>query len=992
MTTTTTEPQTHELTKAYDPREVESHWYSWWNERGLFHGEDDAAHVREPFCIVIPPPNVTGNLHCGHALFATIQDALTRHARMLGKNTLWLPGTDHAGIATQVVVERLLKREGKTRHELGRAAFLERVWQWKEQSGGAIDKQLEVLGSSLDWPRYRFTMDPQMSRAVREAFVRLHEEGLIYRAERLVNWSVGGQTVLSDLEVESKEVDGELYEFAYEVADLPGESIIVATTRPETMLGDTAVAVHPDDPRYQHLIGRMLKHPFVDRRIPVIADAILVDPKFGTGAVKVTPAHDFNDFATGKRHQLPMINILNKDGTLNHEGGPFAGMERFAARKAVKKKLEELGFAKGSKKHKLTIPYCSRTATVVEPMLSEQWYVKADVLAKPAIEAVEQGRTVIVPEEWTKTYMHWMTNIQDWCISRQLWWGHQIPAWHCAKCRAITVSREDATQCATCGSTEITQDEDVLDTWFSSGLWPFATLGWPEKTAALETFYPTAIMETGPDILFFWVARMMMMGLHFMGDVPFKKVFLHGIVTDEKGEKMSKVKGNVIDPLDVVYGIDVEALVAKIRDGGAEESGLKNVRNTYPQGIPSYGADALRWTLATYPPQQRKIPLAIKRIESSRHLCNKLWNALRFALPLLGGDELYDLGAQPWWRWEGPGAAGVVRSGMIAAVDEAAARARLSSEGVEATLVMRESAEAMPAPTTLADRWILDRVVATARAVNTAIDDFRLDEATTALHRFFWGDVCDWYLELVKPGLQAGAPQTPQTLQTRLTLARVLDATLRLMHPFIPFVTEELWQKLPKPKHYETPKGAVATPESIMVAPFPSEVDGRADPAAARDMTILQAAVSAIRSIRSEHEVHPSASVEVKLRAASPEVRALLERERAAIRTLTKAAENFAIEPSGTARPAGFALMPAGEVDVLVLLKGLVTPEHETTRIEREIKKLDKDIVAIEKKLGQPSFAEKAPAEVVAESRAQLEAFKQARQRFEESRELVGEL
>jgi valyl-tRNA synthetase len=988
------DPQKHELAKAYDPREVESRWYSWWNERGLFEGQDDPSHRREPFCIVIPPPNVTGNLHCGHALFATIQDALTRHQRMLGKNTLWLPGTDHAGIATQVVVERLLKREGKTRHELGRAAFLERVWTWKEQSGGAIDRQLEVIGSSLDWRRYRFTMDPHMSRAVREAFVRLYEEGLIYRAERLVNWSVGGQTVLSDLEVESKEQDGELFEFAYPVEG-SDDAIVVATTRPETMLGDTAVAVHPDDPRYQHLIGKLLKHPFVDRKIPVIADAILVDPKFGTGAVKVTPAHDFNDFATGKRHALPMINILDKDGTLNAEGGPFAGLDRFVARKAVKKKLDEIGLAKGTKKHKLMVPYCQRTGTVVEPMLSEQWYVKAEPLAKPAIEAVETGKTVIVPEEWTKTYMHWMTNIQDWCISRQLWWGHQIPAWHCAKCRAITVSREDATKCHACGSTEITQDDDVLDTWFSSGLWPFATLGWPEKTPALETFYPTSIMETGPDILFFWVARMMMMGIHFMGDVPFRKVFLHGIVTDEKGEKMSKVKGNVIDPLDVIYGIDVEKLVAKIRDGGAEESGLKNVRNTYPQGIPSYGADALRWTLATYPPQQRKIPLAIKRIESSRHLCNKLWNALRFALPLLGDESIFEQATQTWWRWEGQGADDTSRNGLLAAKDEAAARARLASEGLDVTLLVAdEGTKALPTPTTLADRWILDRLVSTARAVEAAIDEFRLDEATTALHRFFWGDVCDWYLELVKPSLQAAqaGEATEAALVTRVTLARVLDATLRLMHPFIPFVTEELWQKLPKPTGYDTPKGPVTRPESIMVAPFPSGVDGRVDAAAARDMGIVQGAISAIRSIRSEHEVHPGASVEVRLRASSPEVRALLERERMAIRTLAKATEDFAIEATGAARPAGFALMPAGEVEVLVLLKGLVTADHETTRIEREIKKIDKDIVASEKKLAQPSFAEKAPPEVVAEARALLEKLKHDRLRLEEGKQLVGEL
>ncbi len=922
-----------QLEKAYDPREVESRWYPRWVEQGLFEGKDDPAHTREPFCIVIPPPNVTGSLHCGHALFATIQDIYTRQARMEGKNALWLPGVDHAGIATQVVVERLLKREGTDRHALGRTKFLERVWEWKARAGGTIDEQLKVLGSSADWKRHRFTMDEHMSRAVREAFVRLYEEQLIYRTERLVNWSVGGQTVLSDLEVEQNEEDGELFEFAYDVSDAPGEQIIVATTRPETMLGDTAVAVHPDDARYQHLIGKQLRHPFVDRRIPIIADSILVDPKFGTGAVKVTPAHDFNDFATGKRHQLPMVNIMNKDGTLNDNAGEFKGMERFAARKAVKKKLEELGFAKGSKKHRLAVPRCSRTNTVVEPLLSEQWYVKADVLAKPAIEAVTSGKTVIVPEEWTKTYMHWMTNIQDWCISRQLWWGHQIPAWYCADCKHITVARETPGACEVCKSKHLTQDEDVLDTWFSSGLWPFATLGWPDADApALKTFYPTTIMETGFDILFFWVARMMMMGIHFMGEVPFKKIYLHGMVTDEKGDKMSKVKGNVIDPLDVIYGIGLDPLVAKIKDGGATDAALKAARTTYPEGIPAYGADALRWTLATYPPQQRKIPLAIKRIEGGRHLCNKLWNATRFALPMLDGIPQGDL-------------------------------------------------ETPPAPESLADRWILSRLSATAAAVQQGIDEFRLDEATSALYRFFWNELCDWYLELIKPILapREGAIDESRARITRATLARVLEATLRLMHPFIPFVTEELWQKLPKRK----------SAASIVVSEWPRP-EAR-DEAAEREMGALQAAISAVRTIRTEHGISPAQPVHVRLATGDDAVRALLGKQELALKTLART-DPLELLPAGSGRPPGFATSSAGEIEVQVLLKGLVKRAHETARLDRETKGVQRDIDVMEKKLSQPSFVEKAPAEVIAESRARLEELKTAKRRLEEGRALVDEL
>ena len=557
-----------ELGKGYEPAEVEPKWYAFWLEHGVFNASVDPADQRKPYTITLPPPNVTGSLHMGHALGDTIEDVLIRHKRMQGYNTLWQPGIDHAGIATQLVVERQLAREGKTRHDLGRAKFVERVWEWKAQSGGRIAEQMKVLGCSADWPRSKFTMDPELQRSVREAFVRLHGEGLIYRATRLINWCTSCRTALSDVEVENEEANGELYEFAYPVIDADASAgaaeLVVATTRPETMLGDTAVAVHPDDPRYTHLHGKKLKHPFVDREVPIITDAILVDMAFGTGAVKVTPGHDFNDFATGKRHQLEEINILNLDGTLNERCAQFQGLNVKQARTAVKKAIAELGLERGTKAHKLQLPRCTRSSTVVEPIISTQWFVDMKPLAQPALEAVRDKRTEIIPAEWEKTYEHFLNNIQDWCISRQLWWGHQIPAFHCGDCGHITVTREDQpSACQKCQKSNLTQDPDVLDTWFSSALWPFSTLGWPDKTPALERFYPTSDMETGYDILFFWVARMMMMGLHFMGEVPFRRVLLHGMVVDETGDKMGKLKGNTLDPLDLIYGAEFSAIVQK---------------------------------------------------------------------------------------------------------------------------------------------------------------------------------------------------------------------------------------------------------------------------------------------------------------------------------------------------------------------------------------------------------------------------------------------
>jgi valyl-tRNA synthetase len=923
-----------ELAKAYDPKDVEPRWYAYWLEHQVFAASDDPADTRPVYVLPLPPPNVTGSLHMGHALVSTIEDVLTRYHRMRGFNTLWQPGMDHAGIATQTVVERVLKREGKSRHDLGREAFIERVWEWKAQSGGRIGVQQQVLGVSADWKRSKFTMDPDLSRAVREAFVRLYEEGLIYRDTKLIHWDCEARTVLSNLEVENEPATGELFDFAYPVDGEEGE-IIVSTTRPETMLGDTAVAVHPDDPRYKHLHGKFLRHPFVDRKIPIVTDAILVDPKFGTGAVKVTPAHDFNDFATGKRHGLEELTILNLDGTMNEKAGPFAGMDRFVARKAVKKALEEKGLTRGEKKHELMLPRSERNGSIVEPMISTQWFVKMQPLAEPALAAVREGKTKIIPEEWQKTYEHWMTNILDWCISRQLWWGHRIPAFYCSEGH-VTVTRDDhAEACGTCGKTELRQDDDVLDTWFSSGLWPFSTLGWPEKTNALAKFYPASDLETGYDILFFWVARMMMMGIHFMGEPPFKRILLHGLVVDETGDKMSKVKGNVIDPLDLIHGATFEQVVDKALPGAPKEEALRKFKKAYPSaaqmgaGFAPYGADALRFTLATYSPQAKRIPLSPKKIEGNRNFCNKIWNATRYALTYLEGACV---------------------------------------------------AVTPPKATLLPNRWILSRLAAAIAGARTGIDEFRLDDASLGLYHFFWGELCDWYLELSKPIFAEGGEAAKET---RDVLAYVLEAALRLLHPFTPFITEELWHKVPRPE---------GVPISLALASYPGEASAARDLEVEKDMNALMAVISAARSVRSEHDVHPSAAIPLTLRTNDGRLAAVLTAEARSIRFLAKTAGDPVIEAVGAARPKGAVMSIAADTEVLVSLKGLVEGSKEGARVEREIKKVDKDIAALEKKLALPSFAEKAPPEVVTESRAQLEELRRKRVALEDAKGLATEL
>jgi valyl-tRNA synthetase len=929
-----------ELPKAYEPASVEPRWYEFWEREGVFRCSLEPDDGRPAYVIAMPPPNVTGSLHMGHALY-TIQDVLVRHKRMQGFNVLWQPGIDHAGISTQVVVERQLKREGKTRHDLGRDAFIERVWRWKEQSGGRIFEQMRALGFSPDWSRQKFTMDPDLSRAVREAFVRLYEEGLIFRSTRLVNWDVESRTVLSDLEVETEEnVTGELYEFAYPVIDADpahgATELVVATTRPETMLGDTAVAVHPDDPRYRHLHGKKLKHPFVDREVPVITDAILVDMAFGTGAVKVTPAHDFNDFQTGKRHGLEEISVLALDGTMNDKAGEFAGMDRFQARKAVKKRLAEIGLERGSKPHKMTLPRSQRTNTVVEPMISTQWFVKMQPLAEPALAAVRDGRTEIVPAEWVKTYEHFLNNIQDWCISRQLWWGHQIPAFYCKACEHVNVTREDPSACAKCGATDLAQDDDVLDTWFSSGLWPFSTLGWPDKTLALQRFYPSSDMETGYDILFFWVARMLMLGLKFMGDVPFRRVLLHGMVVDETGQKMSKVKGNTIDPLDLVNGAEFDAVVRKSAPDAPLEEALVKFKKAYPstaqmgKGFAASGADALRFTLVSYSPQAKRIALSPGRVDGYRRFCNKIYNATRFALGYVGNETL---------------------DGSV------------------------------PPATLLANRWILSRLAVAVTESTRGIDEYRLDEASGTLYHFFWDELCDWYLELTKPIFSSGTPA--EQAETRLVLAHVLETSLRALHPYMPFLTEELWQKLPRP---------AKRPASIALSPYPTETDGRSDANAERDMGALMGAIGAARTVRSEHGLDKKDKVPLELRTENAAVRELLTAEARFIEFLVVTEGAPQVAAPGGARKRGTVVSAAGDIEVLVGLLGLVDPKKEEERIERTLKKVEKDIDVMNKRLSNKNFVDNAPPEVVTEARAQLDQLDRQRARLIEARSLVAEL
>ncbi|MCU0242108.1 MAG: valine--tRNA ligase [Vicinamibacteria bacterium] len=852
------------LEKAYEPGQVEDRWYRTWEAAGHFAAQPDST--KKTFALVIPPPNVTGTLHIGHAFTLTLQDVLVRYRRMQGHDTLWLPGLDHAGIATQLVVERELAKQGQKKEDLGRAAFEERIWKWKEESGGKIFQQLRRMGYSLDWQRERFTLDANLSRAVREVFVRLHEEGLLYRGAYIVNWCPRCVTALSDLEVESAVENGHMWHIRYSAED-GSDGIVVATTRPETLLGDTAVAVHPEDERYRRLIGHSLILPVLKRRIPVVADAF-VDREFGTGAVKITPAHDSNDFAAAERLGLPSITIMDERGILNENAGPYAGQERFAARKAILEQLANEKLLIMTAPHQLPLGRCQRCHTVVEPRLSAQWFVRARPLAEPAIKAVEEGRIVFEPESWSKTYFEWMNNIRDWCISRQLWWGHRIPAWNCEACKKITVARETPAACQHCGGTQLDQDQDVLDTWFSSALFPFSTMGWPDQTMDFKRYYPNDVMMTAFDIIFFWVARMIMMGIHFAGDVPFRRVYINGLVRDEKGEKMSKVKGNSVDPLEL---------------------------------IDQYGADALRFTMTALAAPGTDPSLSVNRVVGYKAFVNKLWNASRFVFMNLENGEIAP---------------------------------RIERDGLP-----------------LASRWILSRLQNLTRQVEASYDHFRFDQIAHDLYHFTWDELCDWYIEIAKTHL-ADPAEAPRT---RRVLIEVLDATLRLLHPVIPFVTEEIWQRLPQ-----------AGP-SIMIAAAPRCDESLVDAQAEADMARLMALVTEIRTIRATYEVEPRKRIEVAIVSADAAEREFILSQKASLVSLARieklAVVAFTPDRSQTIRH------PLGSIELRIPMAGLFDIAAEKTRLTKERLKIEKELETLERKLDNPQFIERAKPEVVVEAR-----------------------
>ena len=888
----------------YDPRDVEPRWYALWERQGFFHADPGSA--RPPYTIVIPPPNITGSLHMGHALNNTLQDVLIRWRRMAGDNTLWMPGTDHAGIATQNVVERQLLTEGLTRQQIGREAFVARVWQWREQSGGTIINQLKKLGASCDWVREAFTMDGPRQKAVLEVFTRLWEDGLLYRAERLVNWCPRCETALADIEVVHEEIDGTLWHIRYPLAGDPKNGVVVATTRPETMLADTAVAVHPEDPRYAKVVGKHVILPLVGRKLPVIADPY-VSREFGTGALKITPGHDFNDFEIGQHHGLSTIATFFPDGTLKEdflgdateEGRQrlqsLIGLDRFEVRRRVLDDLRREGFLVKEEPYRYALGRCYRCQTDVEPFLTPQWFVRTKPLAAPAIRVVEEGRVRIIPPQWEKNYFEWMQNIRDWCISRQIWWGHQIPAWYCGSCdvgnivRAAEagytigrdaqpiVAREKPTGCPRCGGQELVQDPDVLDTWFSSALWPFSTLGWPEQSKELEVFYPTTALVTAFDIIFFWVARMIMMGLKCMGEVPFHQVYIHALVRDPEGQKMSKSKGNVIDPLVV---------------------------------IERYGADALRCTLTALIAQGRDVRLSEERIEGYRHFCNKIWNAFRFV-------------------------------GLHLSPDDAEALVR----------------EGPPPPADLADRWIVSRLQEVIASVTQALETFRFSDATSHLYQFLWHEYCDWYLEFVKVRLTTDGDQGAARTG-RLLLAHVLEVSLRLLHPIMPFITEEIWQYLPHPP---------GAPSSVMIAPWPVSEPSRVDPEAVRKMDRVMAVIRTIRNIRSEVRIPTNASPTVLVKIGQEEDASLLASAETYVRQLARARE---VRVGRTLkRPRRSAVAVTAGMEIYIPLEGLIDIAAEVQRVDRELQKVAHELERVNRKLSNRDFLARAPAEVVAKER-----------------------
>jgi valyl-tRNA synthetase len=906
------------MEKTYSPGDIETRLYERWEAEGRFKASGAGA----PYAIVIPPPNVTGTLHMGHAFQDTIMDALTRYHRMRGDDTLWQPGTDHAGIATQMVVERQLNAAGKTRHDLGRDAFVERVWKWKEESGGTIARQMRRLGASVDWSRDRFTMDEGLSRAVTETFVRLYDEGLIYRGKRLVNWDPVLHTALSDLEVLSTEEQGSLWHLRYPLADGSGH-LVVATTRPETMLGDTAVAVHPEDERYAHLVGRTIRLPLTEREIPIVADTY-VEREFGSGCVKITPAHDFNDYELGQRHNLPLINIFDRNAALN-DAVPerFRGLDRFDARAKIISELTALDLIEKIDPHTLMTPRGDRSNAVIEPWLTDQWYVRIAPLAKPAIEAVESGKIRFVPENWDRTYYEWMRNIKDWCISRQLWWGHRVPAWY-GPDGSIYVGRDEAdarSRHQIPSDTILTRDEDVLDTWYSSALWPFSTMGWPDDTAEVRKFYPTSVLVTGFDIIFFWVARMIMFGLKFMDDVPFREVYVHGLIRDNEGQKMSKSKGNVLDPIDLIDGIDLEALVAKRTTGLMQPhlaAGIeKSTRKQFPDGISAYGTDALRFTFASLATLSRDIRFDVGRIEGYRNFCNKLWNAARYVTISVEGHSLGD-----------------------------------GSETLS-----------------LADRWIRSRLAAMVSAVDKAFSSYRFDLASQALYEFTWYEFCDWYLELSKAVIQSDTAAESEKRAARRTLIQTLETILRALHPLMPFITEEIWQRV----------GPIAgcAGETIMTQPWPTAEGFDAD--AEEQMTWTQGIILGVRQIRGEMDIAPSRRFEVLLEGAEDSDLTRLIANRHFIERL---ANLSGIRPlAATESPPESAIALQGHLRILVPMAGLIDVAAEVARLEKRIAKVRQDLSKTEAKLSNANFVANAPASVVEQERGRISDF---------TRELAG--
>jgi valyl-tRNA synthetase len=890
-----------QLEKVYEPQRFEQHWAQWWLDRGFFTAPPSLTSPgRAVFSLVIPPPNVTGMLHIGHMLEHTEIDVTTRWHRMKGDQTLWVPGTDHAGIATQMVVERNLREtENISRQELGREEFEKRVWAWKEKYGGTILSQMKQIGDSCDWSRNRFTMDEGLSRAVREVFVRLYEKGLIYRGEYMVNWCPRCQTALSDLEVVHVESQGKLWHIRYPVKDMPGRYLTVATTRPETMLGDTAVAIHPDDERYLDLHGKSVILPLMNREIPVICDT-LADPQFGTGVVKVTPAHDPNDFEAGKRHKLPLIVVIDKNAVMTAEAGEFAGLDRYEARNAVLAQLQAQGALVLVEDYKLNAGTCQRCKTVVEPLVSTQWFCSMKPLAEPAIKAVEEGRIVFVPENWSKTYFEWMYNIRDWCISRQLWWGHRIPAWHCEDCSGITVSRTDAEACSKCGSLHIHQDPDVLDTWFSSGLWPFSTLGWPDQTEELKTYYPTSVLITGFDILFFWVARMIMLGIECMGDVPFRTVYIHGLVRDAERQKMSKTKGNVVDPLVVTQ---------------------------------QYGTDAVRFALLRGAAPGTDIVFSEERMTSSRAFANKIWNAARFIFMQMEKLEIEQL--------ELPGIEALAPTAKVALTSQ-----DLVSQ-VEQTILGSIALE---------DAWIFHRLSDVAAKMDHAQKTFRFHECADLLYGFFWDEFCDWYVELKKLRINQGVGAEVHLEN----LLRVFECALRLLHPVMPFLSEELWQRLVK-------RGA-GIPESLCIAAYPQANPAAVDEDAARQMALLQEIITATRALRADQKLDPKQRLDGVLYAHDKATEALAKTELAALEALTNT--TFTLASAADVHAAG-ASRSTPEFDVVLLLSG-AQADAMKLRLQKEIEQLTKVVENTYRQLNNEKFTAKAPAHVIEEMRTKL--------------------